>query len=67
LIKQPQRVLVPEYLLERVWGPGYEGENHMLRQVIYRLRQKIERDPRAPEYIQTRPGIGYVLATPEGG
>jgi DNA-binding response OmpR family regulator len=59
--KQPQRLLVPEYLLERVWGPGYEEENHMLRQAIYRLRRKIEPDPTSPQYIQTRPGMGYLF------
>ena len=62
-VKQPDRVLVPQYLLERVWGEGYETENHMLRQVVYRLRRKIESDPRDPQYLQTRPGIGYVLVT----
>jgi two-component system KDP operon response regulator KdpE len=64
-VKQPDRVLVPEYLLDRVWGVGYEGENHMLRQVIYRLRRKIESDPSDPQYIQTKPGMGYVLVVPK--
>jgi two-component system KDP operon response regulator KdpE len=59
--KQPQRLLVPEYLLERVWGLGYEEENHVLRQAIYRLRRKIEPDPANPIYIQTRPGLGYLF------
>ncbi len=61
LVKQAGRVLVPEYLLEKVWGVGYEGENRLLWQVVHRLRQKIERDPRDPQYIQTRPGTGYVF------
>ncbi len=61
LVKQPGRVLVPEYLLEEVWGVGYERENRLLWQAIHRLRQKIERDPRKPEYIQTKPGLGYVF------
>jgi DNA-binding response OmpR family regulator len=65
LVKQAERVLVPEYLLKKVWGMGYEGENHLLRQAIHRLRRKIERDPRNPQYIQTRPGIGYVFTPPE--
>ncbi len=65
LIKQAGRVLVPEYLLERVWGIGYEGENRLLWQAMHRLRQKIERDPRNPQYIQTRPGIGYVFVLPD--
>jgi DNA-binding response OmpR family regulator len=64
-IKHPGRILVPDHLLETVWGQGYEGENHVLRQVIYRLRHKIEQDPQNPQYIQTRPGMGYVFATPD--
>ena len=65
LIRQAGRVLVPEYLLEKVWGIGYEGENRLLWQAVHRLRRKIEPDPRNPQYIQTRPGIGYVFALPE--
>ena len=61
LVTQPGRVLMPEYLLEKVWGGGYEGESRLLSQAIHRLRQKIERDPRNPEYIQTKPGLGYIL------
>ncbi len=61
LVKQPGRVLVPGYLLERVWGVGYEGEDHLVRNNIYRLRRKIEPDSRNPQYIQTRPGLGYVF------
>jgi DNA-binding response OmpR family regulator len=61
LVEQPRRVLVPEYLLEKVWGVGYEGENRLLWQAVHRLRRKIEPDPRNPQYIQTRPGIGYVF------
>jgi DNA-binding response OmpR family regulator len=65
LAKQPGRVLVPDYLLEKVWGMGYEGENNLLRQVVYRLRQKIERDPKNPQYIQTKRGVGYAFALNE--
>lgn len=62
LVKQPERVLVPEYLLEKVWGAGYEGEQRLLRQAIHRLRQKIESDPGQPRYIHTLRGIGYTLS-----
>ena len=65
LVKQAGRVLVPDHLLEEVWGIGYEGENRLLWQAVHRLRRKIERDPRNPEYIQTRPGLGYVFTPPD--
>jgi len=65
LIENAGWVLSPDYLLEKVWGVGYEGRNLLLRQVIHRLRRKIERDPRNPRYIQTRPESGYVFIPPE--
>ena len=65
LIENAGWVLSSDYLLEKVWGIGYEGENLLLRQVIHRLRQKIEHDPRNPRCIQTRPGSGYIFILPE--
>jgi DNA-binding response OmpR family regulator len=64
LIRHAGRVLVPDYLLEKVWGMGYEGQNRLLRQAIHRLRQKIEPDPKEPQFIQTRPGSGYEFVPP---
>lgn len=60
LISHAGRVLVPSYLLDRVWGAG-DTQMQLLWQAIHRLRSKIERDPSNPTYIHTRPGIGYVL------
>ncbi len=65
LVKQPGRVLVPAYLTERVWGPGYEEADRLIRQAIHRLRRKIEADPRNPKYIHTRSGMGYIFMPPE--
>jgi DNA-binding response OmpR family regulator len=62
LARQAGSVLLPEYLLEKVWGVGYAGETQLVWQAIHRLRQKIERTPRAPEYILNKPGIGYYVA-----
>jgi two-component system KDP operon response regulator KdpE len=65
LVQNEGRILVSDLLLERVWGPGCEGDHHLVRQAIHRLRQKIEPDPQHPQYIQTRTGIGYVFVVPE--
>jgi two-component system KDP operon response regulator KdpE len=67
LVRNAQRVLVPEYLLQKVWGSGYEGENRLLRQAIHRLRRKIEPDPSNPQYIQTRTGLGYIFVEADLG
>jgi two-component system KDP operon response regulator KdpE len=64
LVKNAGRVLVPEHLLDKVWGVGYEGETHLVWQAMHRLRRKVEPDPQNPRYIHTRPGIGYVFESP---
>ena len=65
LVKQPGRILMLSYLTERVWGPEYDEGDKLIRQAIHRLRRKIEPDPRRPEYIRTRPGLGYIFVPPE--
>jgi two-component system KDP operon response regulator KdpE len=65
LVRQVGRVLVPEHLLAKVWGVGYEGETSLVWQAIHRLRRKIEPDAKSPQYIQTKPGVGYVFEPPD--
>jgi DNA-binding response OmpR family regulator len=54
-------VVSAEHLLAVVWGPGYEDASKVLHQSIYRLRHKIERDPRQPQHLLNRSGQGYLL------
>jgi len=54
-------VVSSTHLLETVWGPGYEDALKVLHQTIYRLRQKIERDPEHPQYLLSRSRQGYIL------
>jgi len=49
-------------LTQHVWGYPGAGDRQMLKQLVHRLRQKIERDPAAPEYLLTVAGTGYTLA-----
>ncbi len=53
------RVIVQDDLIETVWGSGYDSE--VLRVTIRRLRQKLEMDPTAPEFVLNVPGVGYLL------
>ena len=67
LAQHPGKLLTHDWLLERVWGAGYEGDVDVLRVFISQLRRKIEEDPRRPRVIATDPGIGYRwLLRPEG-
>lgn len=60
LMIDPGRVLPADTLITAVWGPE-GGDRTMLKQLVYRLRAKIE-DETAGGYIETVPGIGYALA-----
>ncbi len=62
LAENAGRVLTHEQLLERVWGPEYIDETDYVKLYVWRLRQKIEEDPRHPRYILTERGIGYRFA-----
>lgn len=52
------RVLTSDTLVDAVWGAG-GGDRTMLKQLVYRLRAKIEPDPTNPTYVETVPGVGY--------
>jgi DNA-binding response OmpR family regulator len=61
LMLNPHHIFPMETLIDHIWGPG-AGSKEMLRQLIRRLRLKIEQDPDHPELIQNLPGIGYGFA-----
>ncbi len=55
------KVITHRTLLQAVWGPQYESEDHYLHVFIGQLRRKIEPNPSRPCYLLTEPGIGYRL------
>ncbi|RLC94512.1 MAG: DNA-binding response regulator [Chloroflexi bacterium] len=59
LVSNAGRLLTHETLLSRVWGPEYRDEDHYVRLYVTYLRQKIEKDPKKPEYILSERGLGY--------
>jgi len=64
LAKQAGRVLTHGQLLRAVWGPAHEDQIDYLRVAVRALRQKLERDPAAPELILNEPAVGYRLVKP---
>lgn len=60
--KHPNQVFSVDYLYEKVWG-DYDivGKENTVMVHIRRLRQKIEKNPKQPEYIKNIRGIGYML------
>jgi two-component system KDP operon response regulator KdpE len=66
LAAHPNQVLLHEQLLTTVWGAEYRDDLDYLRAYVRYLRQKLEPDSAHPRLIVTSPGVGYMLACPEG-
>ena len=60
LYRAGEKVVSRDVLLNEVWGYNASVTTHTLETHIYRLRQKIERDPSNAELLVTEPG-GYRL------
>jgi DNA-binding response OmpR family regulator len=55
------RTVPTERILVHVWGNRAGGNRQLLKQLVHRLRQKIEKNPAAPTMLRTVPNAGYVL------
>ena len=63
LLSNAGRTMDAERLSGHVWGHRGQGDRQLLKQLVRRLRQKLETDPSDPRLLITAPGIGYVLRT----
>jgi DNA-binding response OmpR family regulator len=63
LLANAGRTVSSDRLLIQVWGHRNSGDRQLLKQLVHRLRQKIEVDPAAPRWLQTSAGSGYKLIT----
>lgn len=59
LLAHAGRVVSTERLLTHVWGYRGSGDRQLLKQLVHRLRQKLERDPGGTDVLQTEAGVGY--------
>ena len=61
LLASAGRTVSSDRLLVHVWGHRGSGDRQLLKQLVHRLRQKIEPDPATPQLLQTAAGAGYKL------
>jgi two-component system response regulator RpaA len=62
LMTHPNETFSPARLLDEVWDfPTGKGSPDLVRVHIKTLRERIEDDPRTPDFIRTIPGRGYTV------
>lgn len=59
--KHPNRVFSKTQLLEAVWGMDSYVDDNTVMVHIRRIRERIEKDPGAPEHLVTVRGLGHKL------
>lgn len=59
LCKNVGKVLTHTFITQQIWGRSWENDVASFRVFMATLRKKLEKDPDAPQYIQTHIGVGY--------
>lgn len=64
LLSHPKKIFTRDEIIEVTFGMDYEAYDRAIDTHIKNIRQKIEDDPKNPEYIQTVYGVGYRAGSP---
>ncbi len=64
LMRNPEKVFTKKQLYRQVWDDDLYFDDNTIMVHVSRLRSKLEKDPRNPEYIKTIRGIGYKFHIP---
>ena len=59
LSERPRLAFTRAQLIERVWGPGWIGDEHLVDIHLGHVRRKLGDDPTNPRHILTVRGVGY--------
>ena len=60
MMEHPGQVFTKEQLYTQVWNEAVVDDN-TITVYVKRIRNKIEDDPKQPQYLKTLRGIGYML------
>jgi|SRR5712671_3987700 len=61
LVANAGHTVASDRLLMQIWGHKGAGDRQLLKQLVHRVRQKIELDPGNPQILQTAASAGYKL------
>ncbi len=67
LLQNAQRICTVQQILEHVWGWEYQDSIEYVYTYIGRLRKKIERNPKRPDYLIAEHGVGYRFVKAKSG
>jgi len=59
LSSRPRAVFTRRQLIDRVWGAGWVGDEHLVDIHLGHVRRKLGDDPGASRYVVTVRGVGY--------
>ncbi|MBK8135724.1 MAG: winged helix-turn-helix transcriptional regulator [Chloroflexi bacterium] len=65
LVRHKNQTLSHKFLLQAVWGDGYNIESNYLYVHIKQLRRKLSTSASDSQYIRTVPKLGYQWVEPE--
>ncbi|MGB9301460.1 MAG: response regulator transcription factor [Anaerolineae bacterium] len=63
LMRNPDRVIPTETIVDRVWGYGGKGEATLVKNLVSRVRRKVEPDAANPRFVKTVTGVGYSFSS----
>lgn len=63
-MKRKDRVIDRDTLLDRIWKFDFAGQSRIVDVHVSHLREKIEKDPKHPQYLHTVRGFGYRFQEP---
>jgi DNA-binding response OmpR family regulator len=63
LMRNPDRVIPTETIVDRVWGYGGKGEATLVKNLVSRVRRKVESDAANPRFVKTVTGVGYSFSS----
>jgi DNA-binding response OmpR family regulator len=63
LMSRDGEVLPVDLIVERVWGSAGYADAALVKNVVYRLRRKVEPDPAHPCYLHTVGRQGYLFSS----